>query len=405
MRPRRSASANARASTARPSYRFLRLPAARQIRGWFRAVGAAAQHQAYRLLCRAPVGVRLALGFLFAGLVAALASGFVGLLPAQMPGQSDLFQEQASAANAELTTALMLLQAENSRVHAAIEDAAAGRSHSILLGDQGATQRLAAQYGANLTTFVRENLLAQHPAQANWLSTVGQAAAVAQQQGLVISVIYTGQRYYAVQTRVLQDLLAGQVTAAEALAHARADPMETDVLSALSSLIQFERRLALSVQNAAQAQVRHDQQMVTLLAASAALLAILIVGWLVTMSLLGPLHRLRRGTQAGVSGEAEARIAAVGQDEIADISRHVNDLLLTIDRLLAEVSRQHDGLVSAAERLAAEVSGEDGGAVRAQLAEVGDPLRVLEMICTDVTARFHAKGPNDAKASGPESGD
>lgn len=348
--------------------------------------------------------MRLALGFLFAGLVAALASGFAGLLPPQTPGQADVFQEQVSAVNAELTTALMLLQAEHSRVHTAIEDAADGRSHSILLGDQDAVQRLAAQYRANITTFVQENLLAQHPDQAGWLSAAGQAAAITQQQRLVISVVYTGQRYHAAQMRVLQDLLARQVTTAEALARDQADPMETDVLSALYSLIQFESHLALSIQNAAQAQIKHDQQMVTLLAASAALLAILTVGWLVTVSLLGPLHRLRRGAQAGVSGEGEARITAVGQDEIADISEHVNDLLLTIDRLLAEVSRQHDGLVSAAQRLASEVSGEEGGSVQAQLAQVGDPLRVLEMLCTDVSARFHAQEQDDAKAPGTGSG-
>jgi methyl-accepting chemotaxis protein len=321
--------------------------------------------------------------------VAVLASGFVGLQSSQAVSQTALFQEQVGVASAQLTTALLLLQADNAQAHVAVEDAAESQPHQTLLSDQEAVKSLSRQYEAEIAAFVRENLLAQHPAQAEWLNQLGQGAAIEQQHGLVISLISTWQRYAAAQTEVLQDILAGKVIAAETLARVQADPMATDVLSAISSLIQFERGLGLSVQSAARLQEGHDQRVRTLLAASAALAAILIAGLLVTISLLGPLQRLRQVTQAGLADEREARLEVIGHDEIAAISSDVNDMLAAIDSLMAEVSRQHQGIVSCAERLFSEVSGGDTSDVRAQLAEVGDPLKVLDTICNAAIAHFH----------------
>ncbi len=347
-------------------------------------------HGACGFLCRVPVGIRLAAGFLFAGLAAALAVGFVGLLPAPVSVQAANFQDQLSAANAELTTALVLLQANDSSVHFAIEDAATGQPHSVLLSDQAAAQGLASQYEAEIATFVRENLLAQQPAREIRLIGPEQNEAVEQQRGLVISLTYAWQRYHAAQTLVLQDVLANQFTAAELLARFQADPMETDVLSALYGLIKFQGDLALTVQHAASMQAAQYHLIVALLGASAALLVILIAGLLVSFSVVGPLHRLRRVTQAVAAGERVARVVVVGQDEIADIALCVNDLLISIESLLAEVNRQHHGQVSAAELLFAGIRGGDVGAVRAQVAEAGDALRVLETICGKAIADFQA---------------
>ncbi|HLV99973.1 MAG TPA: HAMP domain-containing protein [Ktedonobacterales bacterium] len=343
---------------------------------------------AYSLLCRIPIRIRLATGFLFAGLVAVLAVGLVSLLPTQPLGQADPLQGRLSAANSELTMALVLLQADESSVHLAIEDAAAGQSHSVLLSDQTMAQGLTTQYEAEIASYTQENLFAQQPAQEEQLRGLGQAEAVEQQRGLVISVTYTWQRYRAAQTQVLQDLLVDQVHAAEMLARFQADPLETDALSALYSLLQFQADLALSVQHAASMQAFHNQQFVTLLAAFLALFLILIAGLLVTISFVHPLHRLRQVTQAVAVGANETRVAVVGHDEVADISLQVNDLLTSIESLLAEVIRQQHGQVSAAEFLVSGASGGDTGAVHAQLAQVGDSLRVLDTVCSDVVARF-----------------
>ncbi len=346
------------------------------------------RHRAYRLLCRVPVGARLALGCLVAGLAAVLASGFVGLQSSQASDQARSLQQQLSAASANLTTALLLLEEEETSAHSAIEDAAAGLPRATLLSDQKTVTSLAAEYEAEIARFVHENLLSQQPAQAAWLNDAGQGDEIDRQHGLTLSVIYSWQRAHAAQTQALQDILAGKVSAAQTLMRAQANPLGTDALSAMNSLIQFENDLARSVQSAAAQQEAHHQRILTVLAAAAALIVILVVSLLITASLLGPLHQLRQVTQAAASGDREARVAVVGHDEIAAASANVNDLLAAIDGLLAEVNRQHQGIVSAAERLAFEANGEDANAVHMRLAEMGDPLGVLDAVCSNAITRL-----------------
>jgi HAMP domain-containing protein len=392
MCSRRSAPVNGPLTT-RDTQRYPPYLPFAHLRRWLRRAATTTRYHAYSLLCRPPVGVRLACGFLFAGLVAALASGLAGLSPSQTLNQAGRFQEQLNAASTQLTTALVLLQAGQNKMHSLIEDAAVGQPYNVLLSDQSAAQSLEAQYEEQLAAFVRENLFSQHPPQAEWLKKLGQGEATGRQRGLVISVIYTWQRYHAAQSQVLQAILTGKLNAAETLAHNQADPLDADVLSALYSLMQFQSNLALSVQNAVSMQESHDQQATILIVASLALLIVLTTGLLITISLLEPLHRLRRGTQAFSTGEGEACIAVIGRDEIATISVRVNDMLAAIDSLLAEINRQHQGMISAAEQLSSDVNGQDGNAVRVKLAEMGDPLQVLEAICGEVITRFHQVSP------------
>jgi methyl-accepting chemotaxis protein len=124
--------------------------------------------------------------------------------------------------------------------------------------------------------------------------------------------------------------------------------------------------------------------MITILAAAIALLAILFFGLLSIRSVAGPLNRLRRVMQAVASGEVDTRAEVIGRDSIAAVSAGVNDLLMIIDRLLAEISRQHQALVDLGARLFSLVDGDDSSTLRARLAEVGDPLIVLDSFCHEM---------------------
>jgi methyl-accepting chemotaxis protein len=332
--------------------------------------------------------MRLATGFLCAGLIALLAAVLVDLVPLQSSGLAANLQEQFSASNADLTTALALFQANESHVHLALEDAATGQPRSVLLSDQTAIQDLATQFVEEIDIFLRGNLLVQQPAQAERLAELGQGEVIEQQYGLVMSITYAWQRYHAAQNQLVQDLLDNQLSGAEMLARFPVSALETNVLSALYNLIQFQHDLELSVRYAAHVQALHQQQIVTLLGAFSALALIALVGFLISMSLVLPLHRLQRVTQAAAAGENEARVAVIGHDEVADISSRVNDFLASIDGLLAEVQRQHQGQLFAAETLVTGLHLGEEGAVRAQTAEVGDTLRVLDRVCSDAIARF-----------------
>ena len=296
------------------------------------------------VLSRLPVGARLALGFLLAGLASVLASGVTGLLPTRTISQEGAFQAQSRAANAELTTALAVLQAEGTRFHTTLEDAVESQPRSTLLGDQDTIQSLATQYESELVQFLHGHLLAQHPEEAQWLPTPGQGEAVVQQRALVASTINTWQRYRAAQIPVLQDILAGDVSAAETLTYTHVDVLEADTFSALYSLIQFENQLVSSEQSAALSQQIYAQGMITVLASSIALLLILCFGLLSIRSVSRPLNRLRRVMRAVASGEIDTRAEVVGRDSIAAVSVGINDLLMINDRLLAEINRQGQAL-------------------------------------------------------------
>lgn len=296
------------------------------------------------VLSRLPVGARLVLGFLLAGLAAVLATGVAGLLPTQIISQEGAFQAQSRAANAELTTALAVLQADSARFHIALEDAVESQPRSTLLGDQDTLQSLATQYESELAQFLHGRLLDQHPEEAQWLPSPGQDEAIVQQRALVTSTIVSWQRYRAAQMPVLQYILAGDVSAAEMLTYTHVDVLEADTFSALYSLIQFENQLVSSEQSAALSQQLHAQGMITVLAAFIALLLILFFGLLSIRSVSRPLNRLRRVMQAVASGEIDTRAEVVGRDSIAAVSVGVNDILMMNDRLLAEISRQDQAL-------------------------------------------------------------
>lgn len=310
------------------------------------------RHRWLTLLYSLPVGARLALGFLLAGLAAVLASGVVGLLPVQAISQEGASQSQSMTANAELTTALAILQACSARFHMTLEDAVHHQPPSILLDDQNTTQSLAIQYENELEVFLGGHLLAQHPEQARWLSAPEHDEAVVQQRALVASAISAWQRYHTAQMSVLQDIQAGDVSAAEVTAYPHVDELEADMFSALDSLIQFENWLALSEQSTAISQQIDEQHTITILAASATLLVIFLFGLLSLRSVTGPLNQLQRVMQAIASGDVDTRAEVLGRDAIAAVSTGVNDLLMINDRLLAEVDRQHHALVDSEERLA-----------------------------------------------------
>lgn len=363
---------------------------ARQIQEQAQRWARATRHRWLALLCSLPVGARLALGFLLAGLVALLASGVTGLLSLQTISQEGSFQSESIAASAELTTALAVLQAYSTRFHMTLEDAVHHQPYSILLDDQATTQNLAIQYESDLEMFLHRHLLAQHPEQVQWLSAPGRSEAVVQQRALVASAISAWQRYHTAQMPVLQDTLAGDVSAAETLTYTQVDALEADMFSALYGLIQFENRLALSEQGVALSQQIQEQRTITILAAPTALLVIFFFGLLSIRSVTGPLNRLRRVMQAVASGKVDVRIDVVGRDSIAAISSGVNDLLMMIDRLLAEISHQHYALVDIEERLFSLVDGDDSSILRERLAEVGDPVTILDSFCRDLIApMFH----------------
>ena len=120
--------------------------------------------------------------------------------------------------------------------------------------------------------------------------------------------------------------LAGNLSEAQTLLRFQAEPTNADALSALRTLIQFEGHLAVSVSEAASIE-EQNQLDTTFVATVVACLAIALVGWFISNTIVTRLRQLRRVTQAVEQGELLSRVRVIGQDEIADVSLSVNTML------------------------------------------------------------------------------
>lgn len=342
----------------------------------------------HQLLLDLPIAWRLTVGFLLAALIAAVASGAPGLQRAQALSQESAFYQSLLQANTTLTSGDSFLQLMNTKVHDTLLDAAVtSPSRETLATDQTAVQGLATRYDTIVGNYIRTGLLDQHPGQVALLAEANHSIQVTQQRTLASSVLRTWQVYYAAQSQVLQDVAVGDVVGAQTLERAQAEPTSADALSALRALIQFDGRIAASVHDAAL--VDQQSQLVTaIVAAVLAFLAIALVGWIISNTLVRRLRHLRRVTQDVEQGEVERRVTVTGRDEVAGVSASVNGMLDTIVGLLDVTRRQRDALTNAAERLFADVRVAGAGDLRVNAAVSADPIGMLANAFNFTVGRF-----------------
>lgn len=117
-----------------------------------------------------PIAGRLTLGFVVAALVAALASGVVGLQRAQSLSRQTDFYHSLLQYNTSLTTGRSFLELMDSKLHQTLEDASAPNpSHETLSADIAALNNLATLYGQTLNSYAQNDMLDQHADQQGLL--------------------------------------------------------------------------------------------------------------------------------------------------------------------------------------------------------------------------------------------
>jgi len=233
------------------------------------------------LLLDLPIAGRLALGFILAAMIAAVASGVIGFQRSQsLTRQSDFYQTLLQT-NTSLTTGANFLQLMNTQIHTTINDASATvPSKETLAQDQVALQGLLTRYDATLTNYTSRQLLEQHPDQVIVLGEAGHTNQITQQRTLAGSTVRAWTIYRNAQTRILQDALVGNIAEAQYLERAQGEPTNADAQSALRALIQFDGRLATSIRDAADVE-QQNQLITTIIAVLLAFLCIGAVGWLI----------------------------------------------------------------------------------------------------------------------------
>lgn len=335
-----------------------------------------------------PIAGRLTLGFLLAGLIAALAASIIGVQRSQsLSRQADFYQSLLST-NTSLTTGANFLELMNTETHALLAEAqSSAPSQETMTTDERAITNLTNQYNSILTSYVAHDLVSQHPDQSALLAEANRSLQISQQQTLAGSTLRTWKVYEQSQQQIVQDITTDKLQDAQMLERAQAEPTNADALSAIRSLIQFDERLASSIQEAAQ--IEEQAQIITTIIGSViAFLCIALVGLFISNTLVRRLRYLREVTQAVEQGQINMRVTVIGRDEIADVSASVNAMLETIVGLLDETRRQRDALTNAAEHLFSEMRVVTAGELRVNAPEHTDPIGMLADAFNFTIGRF-----------------
>lgn len=335
-----------------------------------------------------PIAWRLALGFLLAALIAASAAGLSGIQRAESLAREADFYQSLLASNTSVNNGAGYLQLMNAQSQSMLIDASAvAPSTETLKQDQDAINRLIARFDDVAHDYLNNHLLEKHPEQEALLSATGQDGLAAQQRILAASMSRTWQVYREALGQVLHDITEGRVTDAQLQVRTQAEPTNTDALSALRAVIQFDGRLAGSVHEAASLDLR-NQTLTTAAVAFVAFLLIALVGWVISDTLVRRLRVLRKVAESVEQGELAARVMVIGTDEIGRVSGSVNGMLDTIAGLLDITRRQRDALQNAAERLFADIRIAGTGDLRVNAAVGGDPIGMLANAFNFTIGRF-----------------
>ncbi len=340
------------------------------------------------LLLDLPIAGRLTLGFLTAAIIASLITGIIGAIRSQSIGRQSDFYQSLLQTNTSLTTGadfLQLLDIEMQQL--ATATTGPNPSQETITTDLNAIHGLTNRYGTLINQYAASNLLSQHPDQVSLLAEGNHASQVTQQQPLVDSALRTWQFYQAAQAQILHDIQIGNTATAQNFWRVQGEPTNADAQSALHALIRFDQRVASSIRDAASVE-EQNQIISTVVGAIIAFILIIIVGWLISNTLVQRLEQLRQITQAVEQGQLSARVPVVGRDEIADVAASFNAMLETIVGLLKETRQQRDALTNAADHLFSDMRVVSSGDLRVNASVSNDPIGLLANAFNFTVGRF-----------------
>jgi methyl-accepting chemotaxis protein len=352
------------------------------------SLGQPVVHARHNLLLDVPIAWRLTLGFLLAAVIAASAAGFSGIQRAQSLNRESEFYQSLLASNTAMNNGATFLQLMNAKTQSMLVDATAvPPSTETLTQDQGAITQLMVRYDSVARDYLKNSVLDAHPEQVALLDQTGQGSLITQQRILAASMSRTWRVYRDAVSQVLSDVASGNTVDAQLQVRSQAEPTNTDALSALRAVIQFDGRLAGSVHQAAD-QEQRDQTITTIAVALAAFLLTAIVGWVISGTLVRRLGVLRKVAESVERGELAARAEVIGTDEIGRVTSSVNGMLDTIVGLLDVTRRQRNALQNAAQRLFADIRTAGAGDLRVNAAVGSDPIGMLANAFNFTTNRF-----------------
>ncbi|GCE25987.1 hypothetical protein KDA_14710 [Dictyobacter alpinus] len=341
------------------------------------------------LLIDLPIGTRLTLGFLAAALIASMVAGIIGLQRSQSLSQQSEFYRSILTTNTSLNTGtqyLQLIKTESQTILDLIQTP--NPSVETLKADKTALQDLIQRYDNLLNGYISKDVLSKHQEQKNILAITGQADTITHQQDILAgSAKRTWQTHKNSLIEVMRYFDNNDVTRAKNLQKVQVELTNSDAASAIRALIQYNSRLTDSIQ-AAESIQSQNQIITTIIGSIIAFIVIVIIGLVISGTIVRRLQQLRQVTQAVEQGQLDRRVNVIGRDEIADVSGSVNAMLEAIVGLLDETRNQRDALTNAAEHLFSDMRVVSAGDLRINAPVSNDPIGMLANAFNFTVGRF-----------------
>jgi HAMP domain-containing protein len=348
----------------------------------------AKQRRDGNLLVNLPTGTRLTLSFILAALIAALVVGTIGIQRSQSLTNQSQFYQNLLRVNTNLTTGAQYLQLMRAETQSILTQLTSTQtSQETLHTEELALTNLSGRYNDTLTQYIENDQLTRHPHETALLLEANHGAQINEQMTLSSSALRTWRVYQSAVTQVLDLIKNGQTAEALHLEQFQVEPTNADALSALRALIQFDSRLATSVQDAADVE-QQAQYISTIISSIIAFIAIILIGWIISGTIVRRLNRLREVTKDVELGQLNRRVPVIGRDEIADVSSAVNAMLEAIVGLLEETRHQRDALTNAAEHLFTDMRVVSAGDLRVNASVSNDPIGMLANAFNFTVGRF-----------------
>lgn len=295
------------------------------------------------------IAPRLALGFLIPLLMAIIAIGNVGWQSQQLQAREAAFYQSLVQGD----TSLHIIVDEFDQLHGNMlgmlnDVGKPGTSLQTLTEDGASIAFYTGKIQVGLNNFLRNGLFDHNADLVALFAQTNHRSLIEQQRVYTDQVVANWHSYLSTQQLILKNINAGNVAQANNAEQTLQEREYADNVGSLLRLIQFNGSL-ISAVNAA---IQVDQNgflLATTIAGLCTLLGIAIVGWLVFVTLVQRLQRLRRVVNTIEKGNIDARLEVVGNDEIAGVSSSINDMLDTIVGLLEETMRQRNELANAEE--------------------------------------------------------
>jgi methyl-accepting chemotaxis protein len=177
------------------------------------------------------------------------------------------------------------------------------------------------------------------------------AAAAAEERALLKAALEQRKAYSALREDLFKRLKQGDVAGVEEDADKLLAPAGKAYIRTVEALSDHHKKNAdalVAEQNAAS----HNASLLMLVLAAAAVAAGSLLSWVITRSIVAPLHEAMAATALVAQGDLSHKIQSTRGDEVGDLLRSLGTMQQSLRLLVGEVNLSSDGIGTASQEIA-----------------------------------------------------